>query len=119
MSVLTDLRTDVVDSLQAAGLQVESHIPADVEPPLVLIEFGSPYLEPGGTFHETQVNLVLRCVVASADNLTVTNDLDDMLETVISNLADWELVAVDPQMYQANDNVYLSAAVQISNTIQL
>lgn len=119
---LTDVRLQVVEDLESAGLVVEDHVPERVTPPLVLISTGEPYLEEADSFNNTEFvcHLELFLVAETATNSAATKALDQMIETVILNLGDWTIDSVGaPSMYNANDSVYLGSRVSISNTITL
>lgn len=126
MSVLEDMRNDLADDLTTAGLEVVAYIPDDVNPPITVFEFATPYLEPAAVFGEYQISLTVRVVLEQSDNLTATVAFDDNVIIALNAIAgtDWEFVAVNPEIYFPQGRYpdaigYLSAAIQIVNEINI
>lgn len=124
---LTEARVSVVEDLQNVGLTVKDHVPAKVVPPLVIIGTGDPYLEESETFRgynqngsDFVVRLELFVITGTATNSAATKTLDEMIQKVIFNLGEWKIDGVSaPYMATANDAVYLTSRISISNTITI
>ena len=118
---LSDIAASVANDLKSVGLKVSDSVPAKVVPPLVIIGTGDPYVEQGGTFgSDFLVHLELFLVTGTATNSAATAALNNMIQTVIYNLGDWEIKGVSaPYMATANDSYYLTSKISITNTIEI
>ena len=116
---LSEVSASVGDSLRSADLKVSDFVPAKIVPPLVIIGTGDPYLEEAGTFaDEVIVYLELFCVVGTSTNSAATAALNDMIQTVLFNVGDWDIVRVSaPYVATANDAYYLTSKIEIKNNI--
>ena len=118
---LADVAGNVAADLRSLGFKVADSVPAKVVPPLVIIGTGDPYVEQGGTFGSVfLVHLELFLVTGTATNSVATAALNNMIETVIYNLGDWEIKGVSaPYMATANDAYYLTSKISITNSIEI
>lgn len=121
MSVMGKARSEVADGLKAAGLIVKDHVPAKVVPPLVILGTGSPMLEYAGNYgQEFTYRLQVGCIVGTKPNPEAATALEEMVETVLLNLGDWDVDDVTPlEMIPLNDAYYVSCTLSISNTITI
>lgn len=118
MSALSDLRAEVAEDLAATGLPVTDYVPERLNPPLVLLEEGTPYVT-----RVTQciysVNLVVRIVARKAESDNAEN-MDLLNETIEKVLIATDATEVSPpEILQANNANYLSARVTLSADIDI
>lgn len=78
---LPELRAELRDALEAAGVPAIAGEPGRVSPPVALIGPGSPYLEASGPFGARTVRLRVRLVVQPGE--TALPDLEAMLERAV------------------------------------
>jgi hypothetical protein len=100
--------------LVAAGLIVSDHVPERITPPIVIINNGSPYLQPASIGKEYTLTLELICVAATATNKMASERLDALLEQVINAMPGYArmLSAGQPYNLQTNNTEYLAVSVQ-------
>ncbi|SNS41584.1 hypothetical protein SAMN06309944_0164 [Micrococcales bacterium KH10] len=121
MSVLNDIRTGIVQALEAAGIQAFDHLPERLNPPVAVLVPGSPYLEAGDVFGTHKVRYTVALVAGNATNDMATKALDELIETAVTALwdtADLER-AGDVYTYQANNGQYLAVDLEISDVIRI
>lgn len=108
-------------TLQEAGLDVLDYIPARVQPPIVIIRSGSPYLVAGSINKGYQLNLELQAVAMTADNEQATDALDLLIEAIIDALPlDAAFTDVSqPYTLAANGAEYLAATIGTNLLITL
>ncbi len=80
------VRTQFSALMLAAGLKVLDYVPERFVPPVVVINNGSPYLQPSSLSKEYTLNLELVCVAATATNKVASEKVDELLEAVINAL---------------------------------
>lgn len=123
MDGMTGAREELAAQLQEAGLNVKSHVPPKVVPPLVLISTGDPMLDNEvTTFNnvEYDYHLVLYIVGGTAATEVALKATEAITEKVLLNLGDWTVDRVGPPVYMpANDANYLTIAIQVHNTITI
>lgn len=121
MSELGAAKAELALTLQSAGLDVYSYIPARVTPPVIVIRPGSPYVQPASVGQEFIVNLDLQVIAGTADNESSSDDLDDLIEAAINALpADAGLKDVStPYALLANGNDYLAATIGLDLQISI
>jgi hypothetical protein len=100
--------------LVAGGLIVSDHVPERITPPIVIINNGSPYLQPASIGKEYTLTLELICVAATATNKMASERLDALLEQVINAMPGYArmLSAGQPYNLQTNNTEYLAVSVQ-------
>lgn len=117
---LSQVRKDLEDQLDEAGLHAFSYLPERIQPPTVLISAGSPYLSPGPTYCDFTVNLTATLVAAKATNLVETDELDQMIETFLLATDKYNIDAVEaPFSLEINNAVYLAVKINVSQEIDL
>lgn len=116
MSELGAVKAELALTLTAAGLDVLDYIPERLQPPIVIIRAGSPYLVTASIGHEYVINLELQAVAMTADNEQATDALDDLIEACILALpADAGFSDVSqPYNLVANGADYLAATIGIN-----
>ena len=123
MSSLSDLRIELVEALNGAGLAAETHVPGGIDPPIVLVFPSDPYVERGDTLKPDvfQVNYDLILFADTASNARNTEALDEMITAALfAVMGDWHLVGVgQPDIYTSNQSNFLGTIVQVQTMIQL
>jgi len=111
---ITAAKVEFKLDLVAEGLIVSDHVPERITPPIVIINNGSPYLQPSSIGKEYTLNLELICVAATATNKLASERLDALLEQVINALPGYArmLSAGQPYNLQTNNTEYLAVSVQ-------
>lgn len=110
---ITAAKVEFKLDLQAAGLKVSDFVPERITPPIVIINNGTPYLQPSSLSKEYTLNLELICVAATATNKMATEKVDELLEAVINALPGYArmLSAGQPYNLQTNNTEYLAVSV--------
>ena len=100
--------------LTAAGLNVVDYVPERIVPPIVIINNGTPYLQPSSLSREYTLNLELVCVASQATNKQASEKLDELLQNVINALPGYARMvnAGQPYNLQTNNTEYLAVSVQ-------
>ena len=113
MAEIGAAKAELALTLQEAGLDVLDYIPARLQPPIVIIRSGSPYVSPGSIYKEFVINLELQAVAMTADNEQATDALDLLIEAIITALPqDAGFTDVSqPYTLAANGAEYLAATI--------
>ena len=121
MAEIGAAKAELALTLQEAGLDVLDYIPARVQPPIVIIRSGSPYLVAGSINKGYQLNLELQAVAMTADNEQATDALDLLIEAIIDALPlDAAFTDVSqPYTLAANGAEYLAATIGTNLLITL
>jgi hypothetical protein len=111
---ITAAKVEFKLDLTAGGIKVLDYIPERITPPIVIINNGSPYLQPSSIGSEYTLNLELVCVAATATNKMASEKLDELLESVINALPGYArmITASTPYNLQTNNTEYLAVSVQ-------
>lgn len=85
MSALAEARTLLVDAYTEAGLTAYGYTPATVVPPIVIVGYGSPWMEPNrvGPF-SAKVAYTVTAVVPAIDAATSIDTLEDLVVAIIA-----------------------------------
>lgn len=120
LSSLATLRHDLKDALEGQGLRVEAFLPERIQPPIVTISAGNPYVEQGLTNCLFKVTLVVTLIAAKATNEKATDALDEMIESAILGTGDWFIDSVgEPFRLDYNNAQYLSVQVTLNQEIEI
>ena len=116
---ITAAKVEFKLDLVAAGLIVSDYVPERITPPIVIINNGTPYLQPSSISKEYTLNLELVCVAATATNKTASERLDALLQDVIQALPGYArmITAGQPYNLQTNNTEYL--AVSVNTDVQI
>lgn len=116
---ITAAKVEFKLDLMAGGLIVSDFVPERITPPIVIINNGTPYLQPSSISKEYTLNLELVCVAATATNKMATERLDELLESVIQALPGYArmISAGQPYNLQTNNTEYL--AVSVNTDVQI
>ena len=116
MNTLKGLREDLQAALTGTGLQVLSHLPERITPPLSIVAAGSPYVEGGESFGSYTVRLTVVLVAPQGTNETVTHTLDALVAQALVALdaSGWGLERVDtPMMLSHGGTHFLSTQIDV------
>jgi hypothetical protein len=123
VSEITAAKAEFALALHDAGIDVMDYVPGRVNPPVVIIAPGTPYLVPETVGNEYEMNLELKCVAMTADNELATNSLDLLIEQVVHAIASIRYVRFkmvgQPYALEANNASYLSSDVSVALSITL
>jgi len=105
MTVLTELRTELVDALVGLDLNTYTHIPGRLALPGAFVMAGSPYISQGQTFGERTVRFDVVLATQTGGNASETSALDELIESAQAALesAGW-LVEEVAQPYSMDFN---------------
>jgi len=106
MSVLGDLRQEVVEALTGLDLTLYTHIPGRMNLPGAFVMAGSPYVEQGQTFGERLVRFSVVTATNTGENNAETAALDELLEAAQARLeaAGWTVESISQPEAQAFGN---------------
>lgn len=107
--------------LEAAGLNVKDYIPDRITPPVLVMNFGSPYLQPNSISSEWLLGIELVIVAQNATNAQATERLDAVIQDTIRALPHYARLSSVGQPYnlQTNTAEYLSANLLIELRITI
>ncbi len=121
MATLTDLRDSLAGIVEdVTGEAAFAYLVERPVPPVSLISPSNPYIvgdEGGNTFNEYRVNFRIDVVTPQATNEKKTNDLDDLLVSLMSGLESesWLVGNVSaPYGLTAGTAEYLAVTVEVS-----
>lgn len=119
MSGLTDLRTDVVAALQAAGLRAQHYHSEVITPPVCVVLPGGSYITSAATFGAKEVALRVLVVSGKGTNEATANALDQAIEDAVIALSDWDIESVaEPGLIGLNGSQYLATVIDITTQIK-
>lgn len=109
------------DVIVAAGLDCKEYIPERVIPPLVIINSGSPYLQPETVGNEYILNLEVVLVGPTASNESSTEELETLIQDFLRALPSYAVLnRVDkPFALAVNNTEYLSTNVFVEISITI
>jgi hypothetical protein len=122
MGFITDARAQLKTDLVTAGLNVVDFIPARITPPVILINAGSPYLEPKSLANQYTLNLELVLVSQNATNEMATQNLDELIEEVLNAIPAYAVITNgvgQPYGLGTNNADYLSANIPLNLIITI
>jgi len=122
-SDLTKLRDEITAAVAAAGIRSIAFLPDRLDPPLALVQPGSPYIEPSTTSRpgaqRWKVNHEVVLLVAPGDKRPQTVSLDSLIEDALGALVPFGVVQVgQPYSLQIGTNgpSYFAARIQLTTT---
>lgn len=118
---ITAAKVEFQLDLDAAGIKIVEYIPGRITPPVVVMSSGSPYLEPASIASEYLMNLDLMLVSTTATNAKATENLDELIESVLNALPHYASLKNVGQPYalQTNNAEYLAANVAVDLRITI
>lgn len=100
----------------AALIGAVDHLPERIDPPVITITAGDPYLEPHDYCSEL-VRLEATAIVRGS-NEKATTDLDNLINEILDKSGDWSYERVDqPFQLEYNTAVYLAAKIHFAKAI--
>lgn len=116
MNFLSESRAELKALLEADGYRTHDYRPDRVTPPIVVVEYGDPYLVRGQTFDDWQATFQLVAIVAPATNQRATEQLDQTICDLVEALrGHWVVESVRPVHVDVGDKKYLAAEIQIQS----
>ena len=105
---------------EGTSLSVEAFIPERPNPPCIVLEPGTPYLEEGQTFCDFITRFTLILLAGNATNENSTADLDDLICKTIDALERHQVESVDqPSQFEVNNNLFLGTRIAVSREVEL
>lgn len=106
MSTLTDLRTELTESLTPLSVTTYTHVPGRMSLPGAFVMAGSPYIEQGDTFGARRIRFAVILAVQTGTNQSETTALDELIESAITALEtdDWLVEEVSQPYSMAFNN---------------
>lgn len=125
MGAMKDLRAQLVADLAVTGVPVMDDWVIRAEPPCIYITppNAESYVTGGQQFgtHRLAVDVVVLVALKESDGAD-RDELEDLVETVLANSADWALAGVDsPAAYSMPDStiVFLGTVVHLAKQFTL
>lgn len=122
MSTLHDLRQGILNAVGTVSATTFDHVPARLAPPAIIVLPGSPYMEPGDVYGSYLVRHSISVVMPNGTNEKITEDVDDLLESVVKALAEAR-VSIDTvstfYVYESNAASYLAVDITVSDNVRL
>lgn len=122
-SDLTKLRDEITAAITAAGITAVAYLPDRLNPPLALVQPGSPYIEPSKTSRPGAVRWAIHheviLLVAPGDKRHQTVSLDALIEDSLGALVPFGIDQVaQPYSLQIGQNgpSYFAARIQLTTT---
>lgn len=124
LSTLTGLREEIVDAINAAGIKAIHYVGENIVPPVAIVVPNEPYVSaPVGenTFRKPfSVSLQVLLIGPKATNKGIAERMDQMIETVLDALEDWDITEVTaPGETSIKGVVYGGAVVTLVQNISL
>lgn len=122
-SDLTKLRDEITAALAWAGIKSIPFLPDRLDPPLALVQPGSPYIEPSMTSRPGALAWKLHhevvLLVSPGDKRSQTVSLDALIEDALVAIAHFGVDQVgQPYVLQAGTDgpMYFAARIQLTTT---
>lgn len=121
MTSLHNARQAIIDAVGNIDAMTFDYVPGRLAPPALIVLPGSPYIEPGDVFGSFLVRHTLSLVMSQGANETITENTDNLIETVLTALMDAN-VSIDEvstfYVYESNGGQYLAADITISDNLR-
>jgi hypothetical protein len=122
MSEINASKVEFKLELAEAGLNVLEYVPERITPTIVIMNAAQPYVQTA-QFGEWSLGLELVLVGATATNKKATENLDQLIEDVLSAIEPLTYVRINsvnqPYNLQTNNAEYLAANVYVHLDITL
>lgn len=121
MNEITLAKVQFKDALEAAGLDVKEYLPDRITPPVVIVMPNQPYLTPETVGSEYTMNLEVVCIAATASNETASEQLDELIESVLNALPAYAGISTvgKPYALATGNAEYLSSNLNVTVTITI
>ena len=116
------LRQEILDIAASTGVTTFDHVPERLSPPSLIVLPGSPYIEPGDTFCTFKVNHTLSVVVPNGTNEKTTEDMDNLIETVLTTLVKERVSVESVSTFYVLDSggaQYLAVDISVNDNVAL
>jgi len=114
--------THIATVLKDAGIPVFPYMPERITPPVAVVQAGSPFIEPGGSFGEFKSHWEITLVAPKGANDVSTEKLYALLEDSIVALVESKYSleqASKPYALEANNAVYVAVDLKINNNVRI
>jgi len=123
MGKLKDARDQLIADLSVLNVPVMDSWKLAAEPPCVLLSPATPYVEAGQTIGDYIINLDLAVLVRNSSVPDIARTaLEELLEQLLINSADWALAGVDaPELSALPDSTveFLGTVVHLGKSVHL
>ena len=118
VNILTTLRQQVVDALEAGGITSTPWVPENLNPPCALVssapEYVSTPIEENPFRQRHSVNLQVLLLAGSHMNESVLEEADDLIVAAIDALDDWDVTEVTAPFEFTTDDGYVYTAALLT-----
>lgn len=119
-NMLASSRALLAQQLVSAGVTVSDHVPERINPPLAVIEPGTPYVQAGQTFTEFEVRYQVILLAATAANQVASSELDRLIVAVLDAVDTFDLDQVDqPSQFDTGSAQFLGTRLTFSTHSEL
>ena len=122
MSELMTVATDIAQALKDAGLTAFPFLPNRITPPIAVVQAGSPFMEPGGSFGEFKTRWEIILVAPTGVNAVATEKLYALLEDAIVSLVDSKYSVEEvskPYALEVSNATYVAVNIKIYNNVRI
>jgi hypothetical protein len=123
MSSLSEVRSLLASDVSASGYRCLDYAPGGINPPVVVITAGDPWLAQGDTFaaDEFVARFDLFLIAGTGTNSKALESVEEMAVKVLLNLPEaWAIDLVSPPyVSRPNDTEFLTCQMQVSRMITL
>lgn len=121
--MITAARSALAALIEGAGITCMEFIPERITPPIAVMEPTSEWIASGEAFGEFRIGFDVTLVTQTASNRISTDNLDQMVEDVLTAVADtagfYSTSVSAPAVLAVNNAEYLSVAVTIYQNTRL
>lgn len=120
--MIRELRDQLAADLGVIGVPVHTSWPDRITPPVIFLTppTAGSYVTGGQTFGSFVCSVDVVILAARSDTATTLDGLEDLVEGVLTNTADWSLSGVDaPGLVTISGLEYLGTTAHLSKTARL
>ena len=121
--MIADARSDLAALIEGAGVTCMEYIPERITPPIAVMEPTSTWIQSGEAFGEFRIGFDVTIVTQTASNAKATDNLDSMVEDVLTAVQGAQGFYTDsvssPAVLAVNNAEYLSVAMTIYQITRL
>ena len=120
MNWISQAKADLKDHLNAAGYKALTYTPSSLDHGLAVIEPDAPYFGARAAFGERQLNLSVTLTFRISNNKTIADQADEKLAVFLNHVedADWSVTRSEVGMVGDNPNIFGSAVLFITKSIE-
>lgn len=110
-------RSALAGVLSGAGIRTSATVPERITPPLAVMEPASDWVQSGDVYGHFRVAFDVTLIVQTAANATVSDNLDDFVDSAIAAVADAEGFYVGsvgaPSLLTVQNAEFLTASMTV------